>query len=117
MHIYYLRELIDKRMKQDAHSIMGGILMNENNSTYEITLNKTAMKNLLLKIVVLVILILLPILTLWIGQYALEGFIGPADPTNISWMAIAGVILLWYILIFVIILPYAGRIIDSKYPS
>ena len=91
--------------------------MDEDNSTYEVAMNKTAMKNLLLKIVVLVILILLPILTLWIGQYALEGVIGPPDPSNISWMLVAGVILLLYILIFLVILPYAGRIVDSKYPS
>ena len=59
-------------MKLDAQERKWCNLMNEDNSTYEVVMNKTAMKNLLLKIVVLVILTLLPILTLWIGQYALE---------------------------------------------
>ena len=90
--------------------------MSDDDSTYEITLNRDALRNLLIKTIFLIILVLGPILILWASQSALEAYFGVADPSNPSWMAIAGIMLLWYIIMFALLLPRIGRSIDRRYP-
>ncbi|MFW9931703.1 MAG: hypothetical protein ACFFDR_03530 [Candidatus Thorarchaeota archaeon] len=85
-----------------------------NNEDSMIGINRSALKNLALKTVLLLVCVLVPILLLWIGQDALAGSIGTPDPANFAWIGIALGILLWYVIAFLVIIPRLGRYIDSK---
>ncbi len=102
-------------LKTGSQSDMGVFEVNDDNSEYTVKMNIDVFRKLLMKTVILVIFILLPILILLFGQYTLEACIGVVDPGNPSWIAVAVIVLIWYIIVFVFAVPHAGRYIDNKH--
>ena len=87
--------------------------MNEDGSETHITINRGPLKRLMLKTEVLLLVTILPLLLLGLGQDALIAYLGAPIPSNLEWIALFSVLLIWYIVAFALVLPPVGRYIDS----
>lgn len=84
----------------------------ENNKD-NISINREAMVEFLLKTILICVVIFLPILATFWAQDTLYVLFGPPDPISAPYLITVGLIIIWYILGFRLLFPRLGTRIEN----
>jgi hypothetical protein len=85
---------------------------NKDDDTY-ISINKGPMVELLLKIILICVVSFLPVLIIYMTQDTLYLQIGPPLPTSVPYLILVGVLVIWYLIGFPVLLPRLGKRIEG----
>lgn len=86
---------------------------NAKDEEMRVSISTGALLELLLKTVLICVFYLLPVAALYLAQDSLISMFGPPSPTSEPYLAIVGLLVIWYLPGSILLLPRLGRRIEN----